>query len=468
MREFLSEFESFQEKVVAFLRHELRTEDLLACSCHFECESVLESALYSGRRHPRAPTRRSNSAELMFNGRLTSGRVFQVVFSGLGYEEFIRAYQRGRMVAVQEEFPHGELWRRRYPTSPAASQELVEMLSDETRARRLDEVLTFLDACLHEIRSPRILGRYVESALWVRERRYFDSVGNTASERTTGCDVRLSFPLRDAWEEVTESFGTLPSPQELREVVERARQTLAVEGSVDIEAGEPPLVLLDPRALAFLFEEIVVPGLTGRSLLDGTGPWRTEDLGKEILPGVSMTDEPLLPHSPFSQAFDGEGIPSRRVVIVEAGRLAHPLMTSASLAELRECVTPEVGERLSLTGHAVSREDADVTNLQIGFPREDVLGIEELCAAGPRVVWVRSLSGTLIDPQTGQFVLDSDGAQVFEHGEAVGSASLVLRGNFFDILSDERKRIGPVQRVHNYWVPFLLTTSLACCDKGVV
>jgi PmbA protein len=101
--------------------------------------------------------------------------------------------------------------------------------------------------------------------------------------------------------------------------VEAARRTLRKLGARKVESQEVP-VIFDPdasRSILGLVASCVHGGSIWRRssyLLDRVG----SSIASEL---VTIVDDPLLPRAPGSRAYDGEGLLSRRNVVVEKGEL---------------------------------------------------------------------------------------------------------------------------------------------------
>jgi len=113
---------------------------------------------------------------------------------------------------------------------------------------------------------------------------------------------------------------------------EAARRTLRKLGARKIPTTEAPVVF-DPDVSRSL-----IGSLAG--CLVGSAIWRKSSylLDREgtpvASPLVTIIDDPLLPRAPGSRAFDGEGLASRRNVVVEQGVLRTFLLDSYSARKL--------------------------------------------------------------------------------------------------------------------------------------
>ena len=113
---------------------------------------------------------------------------------------------------------------------------------------------------------------------------------------------------------------------------EAARRTLRKLGARSVATGEFPVVF-DPdaaRSILGLMAGCAMGSSIWRKssyLVDREGTRVASDL-------VTIVDDPLLPRAPGSRPFDGEGLASRRNVVVEAGILRTYLCDSYSARKL--------------------------------------------------------------------------------------------------------------------------------------
>lgn len=118
---------------------------------------------------------------------------------------------------------------------------------------------------------------------------------------------------------------------------EAARRTLGKLGATKIESAELPVVF-DPDAARSIL------GLLAGCIL-GSSVWRkssflASSLGETIASElVTIVDDPLIPGAPGSRAFDGEGLLSRRNVVVTGGKLERFLLDTYSAKKLGSAST---------------------------------------------------------------------------------------------------------------------------------
>lgn len=205
--------------------------------------------------------------------------------------------------------------------------------------------------------------------------------------------------------------------------LEATRRTVATLGSRKVETQECPIVF-DPEVARSIVGTIF-------SVANGSSFWRKSSylVGKEGEPIasslVTIADDPLIPRAPGSRPFDGDGLPTRKNMVVDKGVLAPVLCDVYSARKLGRASTGSAGRGVG------GNPGPTTSNLimQAGTTtRADLL---KQTAKG---LYVTSLMGFGFNPVTGDF---SRGAQGFwiENGELTFPVSEVtIAANFDEIL----------------------------------
>lgn len=113
---------------------------------------------------------------------------------------------------------------------------------------------------------------------------------------------------------------------------EAARRTLRKLGAEKIDTAQMPVVF-DPDAARAILSLL-------SSCINGSSIWRkssylVDRVGTRVASDlVTIIDDPLIPKAPGSRAFDGEGLLSRRNVVVEKGILKTYLLDSYAARKL--------------------------------------------------------------------------------------------------------------------------------------
>lgn len=173
---------------------------------------------------------------------------------------------------------------------------------------------------------------------------------------------------------------------------EAARRTLAKLGARKVPTCEAPVVF-DPDAARSIL------GLVAGVVMGG-GIWRKSSylIGREntriASDLVTIVDDPLIPRAPGSRAFDGEGLVSRKNVVVENGILRTYLCDSYSARKLGRASTGSA----SRGGSGGVGEGTTNFLLQPGQgTREDVI------AATKNGLYVTEMMGFGFNAVTGDF-----------------------------------------------------------------
>jgi PmbA protein len=218
-------------------------------------------------------------------------------------------------------------------------------------------------------------------------------------------------------------------------------------------------VILEPAAIAEAFEWMNMITFSGQSYEDGSS-FFVGKLGKQILGrNVTIIDDPLDPaFLPFP--FDIEGMPKRRVLLVEAGVPLTPALDTIAAARLgieptASAVSLEAAEHgmamhLSLSGGKATRE--------------------EMIASTERGIWVTRFNyvNGLLDPKTALMTgMTRDGTFLVEDGKVTArlpnlrwTQSMVEALNAVESLSAERRITG------TWWNPVGGTIAPTIKVKG--
>ena len=211
--------------------------------------------------------------------------------------------------------------------------------------------------------------------------------------------------------------------------IEATRRTTATIGSRKVETQECPIV----------FDCEVARSMVGTvfSVANGSAFWRksTYLFGKEgeliASPLVTIIDDPLIPQAPGSRPFDGDGLPTRRNVVVDKGILGPVLCDVYSARKLGR-------ESTGSAGRGIGGNPGPTTSnliMEAGTTKRD-----NLIRSTGRGLYVTSLMGFGFNPVTGDFSRGAAGFWI-ENGELTFPVSEVtIAANFDEIL----KRIDAV------------------------
>src|ERR1035438_7920995 len=150
---------------------------------------------------------------------------------------------------------------------------------------------------------------------------------------------------RDYWYSVARSLAKLDSAEQVGK--EAARRTLRRLGARKVKTAHVPIVL-DPMVASSMLEHIF-EGVNGDSVYRGAS-FLAGKLGEKIA-GVNVTviDDGTMPGGFGTSPFDGEGIPTRRTVVIENGILKSYLLNTYTAKKLNLATTANASRGLAGT-----------------------------------------------------------------------------------------------------------------------
>jgi PmbA protein len=226
---------------------------------------------------------------------------------------------------------------------------------------------------------------------------------------------------RDYWMTVGRTLAELDSPASVGE--QAARRALRRLGAKRAPTCEAPVI----------FEARLAAGLIGQlaGLVSGYSVYREtsflgDKLGQKIAPeSVSVIDDGRLPGGLGSRPFDGEGLATRRNVVVQAGRLETWLLDSYA------------GRKLGMASTGNARRgvggppSVGTTNLWLE-PGEPSL--DAMIASTDRGLLVTELMGMGFNPVTGDYSRGATGLWIEDGAIVHPVEEITIAGNFGDML----------------------------------
>lgn len=226
---------------------------------------------------------------------------------------------------------------------------------------------------------------------------------------------------RQFWQEGRRFLEDLPQPEEIGRLA--AERALRMLGARPLPKGRA-LVVFDPVEGARFWGGLV-PALLGDAVRRGVS-FLSQDLGRAIAAkGVGLMEDPCLPRAPGSRPFDGEGWPTSRRPLIDAGVLTSFLYDTRTA---RRAGTRSTGS--ALRGYSsLPSPGAHAVHLVPG----DRSPGEILRAAG-RGLYVTHLIGFGVNLVTGDYSRGANGWW-FESGDfAFPVHEVTLSGNLRDLL----------------------------------
>jgi PmbA protein len=242
---------------------------------------------------------------------------------------------------------------------------------------------------------------------------------------------------RDWWMAVGRRLRDLESPAEVGR--RAARGALARLGAKRVATCEVP-VIFDPRTAPGLIRQLA-GCLTGSAVYRGT-TYLAGRLGESIASDrVTLVDDGRVRGGLGSRPFDGEGLPTRRSVLVEKGVLKSWLLDSYSARKLGLAST---GSALRGAGGAPAPGPSNL------WLEPGTLSAEELIASTPRGLLVTELIGMGFNPITGDYSRGAAGFWI-EGGELAHPVEEITIASTFpemlagiDAVADDLLWLGPV------------------------
>jgi PmbA protein len=214
-------------------------------------------------------------------------------------------------------------------------------------------------------------------------------------------------------------------------------------------------VLFSPRGVAFVLLRYVDVALSGRAVLQGASAL-SDKLGQEVFdPRLTMVDDSTLSGVPGSAPFDDEGVPTRRLPLIEQGvvRNFYYDLQTAGLA----------GKESTANGY---RSPASLPS-----PSTGVVVIEpgetpyaELLSGIEEGVLVESTTGAAGNVYSGDFSGNIQGGYKIKDGKLVGRVkNTMVAGNVFT----DMRQLGGISRETEWVGGGLQTPSLLFTELGI-
>ena len=220
-----------------------------------------------------------------------------------------------------------------------------------------------------------------------------------------------------------ELFEEHPPEEVARRAAERALLMLSARRA---PGGRMPVVL-SSEAGGTMIHEAVGHGLEADHAEEGFSVYAGR-LGEEVAsPLITVIDDPTLPGKRGSYAFDDEGVPAERVVLIENGVLRNFLYDRATALKF--------GKRPNGHGRRESYRHRPIPRMANTFIAPGPHDPEEIIRSVDRGLLVKKMGGGEVNPVTGDFVFEVTEGYLIEGGE-VGEPvrGATLAGNGPEVL----------------------------------
>jgi PmbA protein len=228
---------------------------------------------------------------------------------------------------------------------------------------------------------------------------------------------------RDYWFSSTRTLARLDSPESVGK--EAARRTLQRLGARKIASTKVPVVL-DPMVALTLLDNIA-DAINGDAIYRHSS-FLTGKLGEQIAgSNITMVDDGTMPGGFGTSPFDGEGVPSRRTVVIENGVLKSYLLNTYTARKLGLKTTGNAAR--GLTGNPGIGSGNFFLQPGTRSPRQIIADVKQ-------GLYITDFLGFGVNLVTGDFSRGAGGMWI-ENGEfAYPVDEITVAGNFRDILNN--------------------------------
>ena len=225
---------------------------------------------------------------------------------------------------------------------------------------------------------------------------------------------------RDFWFSVARNLGRLESPESVGKIA--AQRTLRRLGARKVKTSRVPIVF-DPMVANSILDHIF-EGVNGDSVYRGAS-FLAGKLGQKIAAdNVTIIDDGTIPGGFGTSPFDGEGIPTRRTVVVENGVLKSYLLNTYTARKLK----------LETTANA-SRGLAGTPGIGPGnyFLQAGTKTPQQIIADIPEGLYVTEFLGHGVNLVTGDYSRGASGLWISGGQLAYPVEEITVAGNLKDV-----------------------------------
>lgn len=228
---------------------------------------------------------------------------------------------------------------------------------------------------------------------------------------------------RDGWYSTQRRLRRLESPETIGRTA--AARTLRRLGARKVSTQAVPVVF-DPDMAASLLRSLC--GAASGSAIYRGASFLEGKLGQQVAAvGLTVVDDGRMPGGLGSRPFDGEGLPTRRTVVIENGILASYLLDTYTDRKLGLASTGNASRALG------QRPTVGPMNFYV---RPGSVSPEEIIRSVDRGLYVTEMIGFGVNLVTGDYSRGAVGMWI-EHGElAYPVEEITIAGNLKDMLRD--------------------------------
>ncbi|WP_258084400.1 TldD/PmbA family protein [Thermococcus thermotolerans] len=321
-----------------------------------------------------------------------------------------------KWVSLPEPGKYREKPKPNYELKDASPDELVEMLVRGIKlAREKDEHVVVAGG---------------EGGVSWEERQVVNSHGVDVSQEGGAAFLFLELVGRKG-DVVTPGIFDFDAKRDLNldvdGVVERAVQKVKWAYNVKASRNEEVPIILGPWAIAGLFSYALFPAFSGERLVKETTPLAGK-VGENIASDVlTIYDDPFHELSIQPVIADGEGVPTRKNVLIENGTFKG-FVWDNYWARIHGTESTGNGKRDLRTG-----------GINIGFHSMVIengkRSLEEVIAEIEHGYFVDGFQGAhSSNPDNGNFAVTANPAFLIEDGEVKGASVFLIAGNVYELL----------------------------------
>ncbi|MCP4447160.1 MAG: TldD/PmbA family protein [Myxococcales bacterium] len=234
------------------------------------------------------------------------------------------------------------------------------------------------------------------------------------------CDEPDGKKRNGSWWTASRFLGALASPEEVG--LEAARRTVRQLGSAKIDTGDR-VIIFEPEVARSLVSTVF--GVTNGSAFHCKSTYLLEREGTAIASDlVTIEDDPHILRAPGSKSFDGDGLPTRKNVLVDRGLLKTVICDTYAARKLGRESTHSAGRGVGGSPCPTS------SNLYMKAGTDTP---EEILAASEGALYVTSMMGFGFNAITGDFSRGAAGFLV-EDGKLGRPVSEVTISSNFDTM----------------------------------
>ena len=303
----------------------------------------------------------------------------------------------------------------KYPgdTPAAAKKEILELVDNTCRQydKRIIQVTSGISDLEEEIYIANSLG----SQAGHKVVKVFLSINAVAAAK----DI-----IRTGYKSIARTMGyeMLDGGRAGSAAREASRIAITMLDAVDAPTGELPVVI-GPAFGGVIFHEACGHGLEADAILKDATVFKSKTGKKIASEAVTAIDDSTMPNHWGSYAFDGEGTPSQKTILIKEGILESFLYDLRAAKKLKKKPTGN-GRRQSYRHIPIPR----MSNTYIA-PGKDKVG--DLISSVKKGIYAREFAGGQVDPATGDFVFGISEGYLLENGKVgapIKNATLIGNG----------------------------------------